>query len=131
MHSPRLLLGLLLGANWADSPPTGKAGRVRGKWVIALLAVGILLDLLISAALLYQNHQIEQNASEAHILKVAGYEACLASNQAKLADLDRWEKVLTLLDSGPANPAVRQFVAGVRAANKAADHPVDCKPLVP
>jgi hypothetical protein len=88
------------------------------------------LDLFISVALLYQNQQIQQNASNTHILKVAAYEACTRNNAQNRADLVRWEKVLTLVDTMPANPQVETFVAGVRAANEVADHPVDCGPPV-
>jgi hypothetical protein len=99
--------------------------------VVVLLTVGILLDLLVSAAIVNNYRQIQKVTSEAHIAKVAQYEACLASNRTKSADADRWEKVLTLVDTMPANPEVETFVAGVRSANATADHPVDCGPLVP
>jgi hypothetical protein len=89
-----------------------------------------VLDLFISTALLYQNHQIQQNASNTHILKVAAYESCVRNNAQNAADLVRWDKVLGLVDTMPDNPQVRQFVAGVRAANAVADHPVDCGPAV-
>jgi hypothetical protein len=130
MLSPRLLLVLSLGASLVASPTTAKGVRVKARWVIVLLAVGVALDLLISGAIIYQNRQIQQNASESHILKVAAYESCLRNNTQNAADLVRWDKVLNLVDTMPENPQTVTFVNGVREANRVADHPVDCGPPV-
>jgi hypothetical protein len=135
MHAQRLLLlGLLsqapgISAGSRDGP--GRRRPVRFRWLMILLAVGVALDLAISAALIYNNRQIARVTSEAHIAKVASYEACVASNRSKQADHDRWEKVLALIDTMPKSPQIQQFVSGVRAANATADHPADCTPLVP
>ena len=131
MHSQRLLLAL--SPTFSSGGPGLSPGRRRvvRRTVVVLLAVGILLDLLVSVVLVNNYRQIQKVTSEAHIAKVAQYEACLASNRTKAADSDRWEKVLALVDTMPNNPQVQTFVAGVRSANRIADHPVDCGPLVP
>jgi hypothetical protein len=131
MHSQRLLLAL--SPMFSTGGPGMVPGRRRAvrKTVIVLLGVGILLDLLVSVVLVNNYRQIQKVTSEAHIAKVASYEACLASNRSKAADSERWDKVLALVDTMPDNPQVETFVAGVRAANRTADHPADCTDLVP
>lgn len=99
---------------------------MRSRWVLILLAVGVTLDLLISAALVYQARQIEANASTTHILRLAQYEACVRNNAQNEADLVRWEKVLSLVDTMPTNPQTVAFIDGVREANRTADKQVDC-----
>jgi len=131
MQVPRLLLGASLLS--ATVGPDGRPGVRVGlrRWVVGLLILGVMLDLMISAVLLYNNHQIQRATSEAHILKVAAYESCIAGNKNRAADLDRWDHVLALIDTMPQNPAVVQFVDGVRAINAHTDQPTDCGPLVP
>lgn len=106
-------------------------GRTRARWVILLLAVGVALDLLISGVLFYQNHQIQQAASSAHISRVAAYEACLSSGSFREADATRWAAVLKLLESSPPSPQLEKFIAGVQAANAQADQAPNCHALVP
>ena len=126
MHSPRLLLAWSLGVAMTATDDTTGDGRGRGRWLIALLIVGITLDLLVSLALGALAVQAKRAADTAHIARVAAYESCLVNNQAKQADLVRWEKVLNLVDTMPTNPEVQTFVAGVRSANETADKQIDC-----
>jgi hypothetical protein len=103
----------------------------RTRWVIGLLTVGVLLDLMISVILVYQNRQIEHAASSAHISRLAAYQSCLNGNTFRANDQARWDAIIKLLRSGDASPALTRFIVGVQAANGRADHPVDCVPLRP
>lgn len=131
MHSPRLLLGLLLGASWATADPATKGLNVKVRWVVILLAIGVALDLLISLALGYVAVQARNAASQAHVARVATYEACLTSNATKTDDLKRWDEVLALVSDGRTDTATLRFVQQVGQINKTADAPRDCGALVP
>jgi len=131
MHSQRLLLLASLGYRSDAGSVTPTPVRTPSRWLLVLVAVGVGLDLLISVALGYAVNQTRINTSQTHILKVAAHETCLASNDQKAADLRRWDEVLTLLDTEPANPALEKFVAGVRKANGTADAPHDCSTVAP
>jgi hypothetical protein len=131
MPAPRLLLvSSLLFSTAAANLPLGKPPPMR-RLIVVLLAVGVLLDLLVSAVLVNNYRQIQEVTSEAHIAKVAAYESCLDGNRAKQADADRWAKVLALIDTMPTNPQVEAFITGVGSANASADHPADCQTLMP
>lgn len=131
MHSQRLLLATLLTASWVQDGASPGTPRMKGRWLVVLLAIGVALDLMVGLALGYVAIQARNASSQAHILKVAAYEACLSNNDNKAADADRWRKVLALVDTMPHNQAVQVFIAGVNAANAAADAPRDCQALVP
>lgn len=131
MQSLRLLLALSPGASLAPVTPITRGRRVKARWVVVLLAVGVCLDLLISVAIVHIANQARNAASSIHIARVATYEFCLANNDAKLADLQRWHEIVTLLRHGKDTPSLRTFIAGVERANGAADAPRDCSRLVP
>lgn len=131
MLSPRLLLALLPGALWTDNGTDRRTLTVRGRWVVIFLVVGVALDLLISVVLISQNQQIKQAASSAHISRVAAYESCLASNDQKRADLERWDAIIKLLSTRPPSPQLEAFVHGVEIANLSADQPRDCQTVAP
>lgn len=126
MHSPRLLLAWSLGVGMSTIDTANGDARPRARWVIALLVIGITLDLVVSLALGGLAVQAKHAAATARIARVAAYESCVASNESRQADLVRWEKVVALIDTMPANPEVQTFIAGVRAANETADRQVDC-----
>ena len=126
MHSPRLLLAWSLGVSMTALDATGGRGRARARWVIALLTVGIILDLLVSLALGALAVQAKNAGATAHIARVAAYESCMASNRAKQADSARWDTVVQLIETGPGSPQVETFLAGLEKANAAADKPLDC-----
>lgn len=90
-------------------------------WVLWLVTVGVCFDLFVSAALYQQNQVTRKAASSAHIARVAGYESCTDSNKGKVADLKRWNQVLTLINTMPSNAAEQRFINGVDAANRTAD----------
>lgn len=131
MHSPRLLLlSVVYGLNAADPAATDSRIVLR-RWVIIGLAVGIALDLVIGLTLGPIALEARRASSQAHLNKVAAYQACLQFNEVKSADLARWDAIVKLIDSGPANPETVAFVRGVEAANKTADRPVDCTRQAP
>lgn len=131
MHSQRLLPALLLMSATAKTgnkeiPPVTRRGLI-----IVLLAIGVVLDLLISVALVYSVDQTRKSASQVHILKVAAYEACLVGNERSAADLKRWNDILALIENAPNTPGRDAFVQAVNKANLQADNPRDCGRLVP
>jgi hypothetical protein len=93
--------------------------------------VGIVLDLIISVILVYNNQRISKVASQAHIAKVAAYEYCLKGNASAQADLKRWDAVLALLHDGTTTPGLQTFIAGVEKANRTADQQTDCARIKP
>lgn len=99
--------------------------------IIVLLAVGVVLDLLISVVLITTVNQARHNASQVHILKAAAFEACLVDNQRSAADLKRWNDILALIRDAPGTPARDSFVAAVNKANQQADNPRDCGKVAP
>jgi hypothetical protein len=131
MHSPRLLLATLPIVSWGSMTEPQRMTRNRGRWIIVLLTAGVLLDLLISVVLVYQNRQIEHAASSAHISRVASYASCLKGNDYRAEDQARWDAIIKLLQADGTTPEGLKFIAGVQAANKLADHPVNCQPLRP
>lgn len=131
MHSPRSLLVLLLGASTATPGPTTEEKRVRARWVVALLIVGIVLDLLIGLAIGAIAIQAKRASSSAHISRVASYEACLRANDFRRADAQRWNVILDLSARGPQTLERRQALATIQAAVAAADSPADCGTLLP
>lgn len=131
MHSPRLLLATLLTVSLARDGPMVEVRSRRGRWLVALLVVGVALDLIVGLALGYVAVQARSAASQAHLNKVAAYEACLANNDNKMADAQRWREVLALVSDGGSNPQTAAFVRGVEKANAAADAPRDCNRIAP
>lgn len=131
MHSQRSLLALLLFGSLAQVENGKPRLMGRQRLLIVLLTVGVVLDLLISVSLGYVAVQARNASNQAHIVKVASYEACVANNDAKQADLKRWDDVLTLIKDGHATPALLAFIAGVRRSNVTADAPRDCGRLAP
>lgn len=130
MASPRLLLVLSLGASLAPRGSVEKGRVVRLRWVMVLLAVGVALDLIVGLALGYVAVQARSAASSAHISRVAAYQLCLANNDAKQADLARWNAILALVRQSPATPMQTAFIEGVEEANSIADAPRNCgKPV--
>lgn len=103
----------------------------RRPWILILLITGVALDLLISLALGSVALEARHNAAQARIIKLAAYEYCLNSNQAKQADLERWDAVLTLLKDGNNDPKLETFITGVERANQSADSTVDCNKINP
>ena len=113
------------------SPGTDAVTPRRLHLLTLLLMVGVGLDLLISVVLGLVVIQARNDASQAHLLKVAAYEACLAANQQKAADLARWGAVLRLIEGKHPTAQTEAFVAGVRAANRTVDAPADCGRISP
>ena len=131
MHSPRLLL-LSVAFTLSAADQDGTDGRIiLRRWVVIGLAVGIALDLLIGLTLGPIALEARRASSQAHLNRVAAYEACLQFNQVKAADLKRWDAIIKLIETGPSNPATVAFVKGVEQANRTADQPVDCRKLAP
>lgn len=126
MHSPRLLLAWSLGVGMSTTDTVAGGARPRVRWVIALLTIGITLDLVVSLALGALAVQAKNAGATAHIARVAAYESCMASNRAKQADSARWDTVVQLIETGPGSPQVETFLAGLEKANAAADKPFDC-----
>jgi hypothetical protein len=54
----------------------------------------------------------------------AQYDACLAANRVRAADLKRWQAVVALIP--PDNPRTAAFDTRVAALNVAADQPERC-----
>ena len=131
MHSPRLLLALgVYGLTEPATAATGGRPRVR-RWLIGLLVVGIVLDLIIGLTIGPIALQAKRASSSAHIARASAYAACEEFNRAKQADLERWDAIVKLLQTGPASPELETFVAGVEQANRTADQPRDCNRLAP
>lgn len=105
--------------------------RMRMRWLIVLLVVGVALDLLISVALFYAVDQARRASSEAHLIKVAAYETCLSGNDTRAADLRRWHDIETLLRNGRDTPELQAFIAGIERANGQADSTRDCSSFAP
>jgi hypothetical protein len=126
-----LLLLLSLGLSTVTPEPTSDRRNTRVKVVMVLFAVGLVLDILIGAVLVLNNRQIRHAVSQAHLVKIAAYEACIASNQRSAADLKRWDEVLVLVNTMPTDAHQQAFIAGVEKANRTADAPRDCGRLVP
>jgi hypothetical protein len=118
-------------ASWKSMTDASPAQASRTRWVIVLLTVGVLLDLMISVILVYQNRQIEHAASSAHISRVAAYQSCLKGNDYRANDQARWDAIVKALQTEGGNPELARFIMQVQAANQQADHPVDCVPLRP
>lgn len=130
MHLPRLLLATLLTASWVRTETAPEVRKVKGRWLVFLLAAGVLLDLIVGLALGYVAVQARNAASAAHISRVAAYQFCLANNDAKQSDLARWDAIVALLRTGPDSPQLQAFIEGVEAANGNADAPRDCGKFV-
>lgn len=131
MHSPRLLL-LSVAFTLSAAGQDGTDGRIiLRRWVVIGLAVGIALDLLIGLTLGPIALEARRASSQAHLNRVAAYEACLQFDQVKVADLKRWDAIIALINSGPASPQTEAFIKGVEQANKTADQPVDCASIKP
>jgi hypothetical protein len=128
---PRLLLALQPGGLSTGSGTGRKRLTVRGRWAVGLLAAGVALDLLISAALISQSLETRQAASSAHVGRAAAYDACELSNQARRADLARWQAIVVLLSTDGTSPGLARFVAGVERADITADRPEDCATIGP
>jgi hypothetical protein len=131
MPWPRLLLALPPGGHWAGNGTGRERLTVRGRWVAGLLAAGVALDLLISAALISQSLETRQAASSAHVGRVAAYDACELSNQARRADLARWQAIVVLLSTDGTSQGLARFVAGIERADITADRPEDCATIGP
>lgn len=131
MHSQRLLLALsLFAASTADTVPAG-VRSVSRRPIFVLLVVGIVLDLIVSLALGYVAVQARDAASQAHINRVAAFQACSEFNRSKQADLARWDAIVKLLQSDGGTPQLETFIQGVEQANRTADQPRDCNSLAP
>lgn len=131
MHSPRSLLALLLGASLEPQGAMTAHPRIRRNLLMILLTVGVTLDLVIGLALGYVAVEARSASNQAHIIKVATYEACILNNEAKRADLRRWQDVLVLVKDGSTDPKTLNFVQAVARSNQTADAPRDCGKLAP
>ena len=113
------------------APPDAPKTVTIPRWVAILFVVGVTLDVLIGVSLGYVAVQARDAASTARINRLAAYNACIANNDAKQADLARWDAIIVLLRSGHDSPELQTFIAGVQKANRTADAPRDCGALVP
>lgn len=90
-------------------PPTAEAVYK----LTILLAVGLVLDLLVSAFVGVVAIQANHAASQAHIARVTSTLNCQSGNQFRKDNEELWKAVLTLIH--PTTPAGRAFVDSVSA----------------
>lgn len=109
--------------------------KITNQRLFKLLLADIIISALVAVGFAFTGWYIYRiankastNSSQIKVANIAAYQACLKINAQAQADAKRWAAILKLIDrpSNMKNPAVIKFVAGVAAANAAADKTVVC-----
>ena len=122
MFSRRVWVWLLL----PGALPKERTAMERRKLVLAILSLGLLVDLGISLVLYNNSVNTSKAQDKATVAAEVAYATCLQQNVFRSDDLARWKAVLKLVTEMPSNPATERFVAGVEAINAHADQPRTC-----
>lgn len=91
--------------------------------LVWIITISVMLDILVSVAIVYINNKANTATTQAHIAKVAIYESCLSGNDTRAQSRALWLSIAALLPDDPKGLVFKQHIV---ALTTQAFSPRDC-----